>query len=214
MTHHPAEETLHMLVDGELSAAQAADAERHVENCAVCQQYVAGLEKLRRAVSRLPKEIDPPSHIESSIRTVLGAVDPRAANGPNARAVRRERASMARSRPWWIAIAACLALVVAGSLFVRQYRVVNAPAPIATADPDLRMLAELKQELAQQRHLLSPETVVVVEQNLRTIDEAITATQGALAKDPSNSQLASMLEDTRRRRSDYIRTALDLASEL
>jgi hypothetical protein len=127
--------------------------------------------------------------------------------------------SVARSKGWqrryapWIGMAAAIACIIAGTLYMRQ-GVSRSTETVAAADPDVELLSALENELERRRHLLSPETVVVVEENLRTIDQAINATRTALQRDPSNAQLASMLEDTQRRRSDYIRTALDLASDL
>ncbi|HEX6694660.1 MAG TPA: zf-HC2 domain-containing protein [Longimicrobiales bacterium] len=207
MIQHPAEETLHSLVDGELSPAPAVEVERHLQDCGACRDVVAKLESLRRAAARLPREIEPPSHVESAIRAELSRISPAPA------------VPAARSRGWqrhyapWIGIAAAIVCVIAGVLYVQQARPRDA-ATVATADPDVELLSALENELERRRHLLSPETVVVVEENLRTIDEAINATRTALERDPSNPQLASMLEDTQRRRSDYIRTALDLASDL
>ena len=207
MTQHPAAEMLHLLVDGELPHEQADDVERHVEGCAECRDVVTGLESLRRAAARLPREIEPPSHVEPAIRAELERLRPSG--------TRRMAGSGGWQRRYTplIGMAAAILCIIAGTLYVRQTRSPDTGA-VAVADPDVELLSALESELERRRHLLSPETVVVVEENLRTIDAAINATRTALERDPSNAQLASMLENTQRRRSDYIRTALDLASDL
>jgi len=73
-------------------------------------------------------------------------------------------------------------------------------------------VTDLENILRDDRDRLDPRTVMVIERNLQTIDEAIAQAREALDKDPSNTYLNSHLADARRRKLELLRRATTLAS--
>lgn len=63
---------------------------------------------------------------------------------------------------------------------------------------------ELLASLAAQRNELAPETIEIVEHNLRLINEAITAARAALERDPANRKLVGKLTDMYRTRVNFL----------
>ncbi len=226
MTHHPTEDTLHRLVDAELSPGEIPGAERHIADCPSCREMVQKLERLRRTANAAPREVQPPPEILGEILTRL----------PDSLRVlpdTRERESATRRSPsrggMWLAAAAIVLIVVSGVMGPalrlrptvttdgdRSGTAVESPAHLAavpTTGADAGMVEQLMRDLEARRHVLDPQTIILVEQNLRTIAAAITATQDALAADPNNVHLETMLTRARRQQMEYIRSTLAIASD-
>jgi hypothetical protein len=73
-------------------------------------------------------------------------------------------------------------------------------------------VSDLEQVLRTDRGRLDPRTVLIIERNLKAIDDAINEARMALDDDPANPYLNSHLADARRRKLDLLRTATTLAS--
>ena len=73
-------------------------------------------------------------------------------------------------------------------------------------------VADLEAVLQNGRGRLDPLTVLVIERNLKTIDDAIREARTALDDDPANTYLNSHLADSRRRKLHLLRRASVLAS--
>lgn len=73
-------------------------------------------------------------------------------------------------------------------------------------------VTDLEQILRDERERLDPRTVLVIERNLKAIDNAIQEARMALNNDPANPYLNSHLADARRRKLDLLRHATTLAS--
>lgn len=71
-------------------------------------------------------------------------------------------------------------------------------------------VADLERVLREQGERLDPQTVMVIERNLRAIDAAILQARAALDADPANTYLNSHLADARRRKLDLLRQAAEL----
>jgi hypothetical protein len=92
----------------------------------------------------------------------------------------------------------------------------SAPAAVATYGVDSprfdQAVAELEQSLADGRGRLSPRTLHILEENLRTIDRAIDEARRAVAADPANAWLRAHLAATMKRKVDLLRTATMLTA--
>jgi len=73
-------------------------------------------------------------------------------------------------------------------------------------------VSDLERILHDDRDRLDPRTVLIIERNLKAIDDAINEARMALNDDPANEYLNSHLADARRRKLDLLRTATSLAS--
>lgn len=133
-----------------------------------------------------------------------------------------------------LALAASLAAAVGGTLLWQRAPVTpgaGGPADGATAAPVVAQLdsldaddarvtpvnfadaqfdaavTDLERVLREQRDRLDPRTVIVLERNLRVIDDAIAEARQALAADPANSLLNAHLAGARQRKLDLLRRA-------
>lgn len=80
--------------------------------------------------------------------------------------------------------------------------------PVSFADAQYdAAVRDLERVLLNQRDRLDPRTVIVLERNLRVIDEAIREARAALGADPANTLLNSHLASARRRKLDLLRRA-------
>jgi hypothetical protein len=73
-------------------------------------------------------------------------------------------------------------------------------------------VSDLENILREERDRLDPRTVLIIERNLKAIDDAIAEARTALENDPANPFLNSHLADARRRKLDLLRQATSLAS--
>jgi len=73
-------------------------------------------------------------------------------------------------------------------------------------------VSDLERILRDERDRLDPRTVLVIERNLKAIDDAIQEARMALNDDPANTYLNSHLADARRRKLELPRHATTLAS--
>jgi hypothetical protein len=189
MTSHHVHDQIDAWVDGTLPTAMRAAFEHHLGGCAECRLDVDAARTLRSAVASLPRAIDPPSDLWPAVQSRLAS---RAA-------VHRTRLP-ARWRTAGLAAAAALALMVgssAATLWVVRHRAGSA-ATAAQSTPAIEAgyvsaSAALLRALEREREHLSPETVATLERNLAIIDAAIAESRTALAGDPGNSALASLL---------------------
>ena len=108
-----------------------------------------------------------------------------------------------------------------GSASEPTIRAVAEPAAAIRADVDRASFADaqydaavsdLEHILRDQSERLDPQTVMVIERSLQTIDEAIRQSRAALDADPANTYLNSHLADARRRKLDLLRRAAGLSS--
>ena len=72
-------------------------------------------------------------------------------------------------------------------------------------------VSDLERILRDERDRLDPRTVLILERNLKAIDDAITEARMALDQDPANPFLNSHLADARRRKLDLLRHATSLS---
>ena len=206
---HEARDRFDELVDGLLPVAERRDVEGHVAGCNACADELASLQALLAEARALPRELRPTRNLWPGIEARL----PAKRRGPLARlAGLVPRWSGLLSPQGLAAAAAALALVALGAVLWRG------DAPTGTAVPTVTESAVLSRDgfsqraelarsedgvlLARQDLLeavegpkehLSPETVAVIEENMRIIDEAIGEIRSALEDDPLNHQLNMLL---------------------
>ncbi|CAN5523245.1 hypothetical protein BH24GEM3_BH24GEM3_01490 [soil metagenome] len=157
------------------------------------------------------------------------ATDPQVISLDARRAARSPR--RAAWMAWGVRAAAALALIVLSSAITA---VLMRPGPqeaqlatqrAAPARPGVTALVafepteaeyirtadDLATLLDSRRHLLAPETVRVVEENLRIIDRAIAESRAALEADPNNVDLTHMLGGTYQQKIEMLQHAAQLS---
>lgn len=173
MNAHVTHDRLQELADG----AADASVELHLSECTACQAELESIRGLKAALGALPRE----DRVDYSL---FPAIKPR----------------ISPRRNYWKAAAVALAAGLAVAVIYPQLS--SAPQPTkeslrgsirgATSHYQ-NALDEMIDELNARKDTLDPQTVAIVEQNLKVIDEAILASEKALAADPDNSDAAEMV---------------------
>ena len=73
-------------------------------------------------------------------------------------------------------------------------------------------IVQLQTVLTERRSQLDPETVKVVEDNLKLIDTAVKRAKSALSKDPASSFLTRQLDNALQKKVELLRTVALLPS--
>jgi anti-sigma-K factor RskA len=211
-----AAERLDDYLDGTLPRDEERRLERHLAECADCREEERTLRAIVAQASALPAERAPSRDLWPGIRERLVAGAP--ARGP------LPFRAWGGSRPV-LAAAAAVVIAVAGSWLLRrpagpaEAPATGTPVAAASAVPDLldverdyaRATTELLAALHARREELSPATVTLVEENLRSIDAALAEIRMALEGDPTNPGLTHMLASTHRRKVDVLQRVVRLS---
>jgi negative regulator of sigma E activity len=222
--------------DGELASNEHAACEAHVAACESCRTV---LEEIRMVASAARADADRlPVH--DLWPGVLAQITPAPSRGhvtsfptvaPTRRQITFSLPQLALAASLLIAVTAGVSYVATGrSTVVSPQRPASPEVPIqAMAEPLMapsagvvpanfadaqfdQAVADLEKVLVEQREALDPRTVVVIERNLRVIDEAIRQARSALDADPANTFLNSHLADARRRKLELLRRATALSA--
>ena len=237
MTHEQTLELLDDYVGGELPPREERDVRRHLMQCDDCRAEETALRLLLDEAAALPEAMDPPRDLWQAIAPRLEARTPAVPAGP---AERLDEVGVigprpVRPLPWWMLAAASVALVVTTSFATLRFadgpdedavvlpaQQAQAPAPAVGATPTAlasfapaeqeyeKAIGDLQTVLETNRGQLAPETVAVLEANLRIIDQAILESRAALAKDPNSPELARMLTDAYGAKLNVLRRAVSL----
>lgn len=224
MSCHDVRERLEEFHEGGAGDDPGAAIETHLEGCADCRRVHEELASLRRALDALPREIEPARDLWPGISSRL----------PRRRLVRVDFASRGASpgiwprlRPaqWGSLAAAALLLMVASSGLTAWWvgargvapgddaGAAGAGAPAVTAGLDSMegefavAIDDLLWALYEGRDQLDPETVTVIETNLRVVDRAIRRARQALDEDPGNAALTRMLARQYQNKLDLLQRA-------
>jgi len=208
-------------LDNELSAAERASVEAHLDTCSACRTT---LEELRAVVARAAALPDSPPDRELWSGVAAQIAKPGARISPFRRAI---SARLSFTLPQVAAASLALMVLSGGLVWMarsgdRRADIPSVNAQVADETPVTRArfadaqydaaIAELKQTLDAGRAKLDQETVHVLEQNLAAIDRAIDQCRRALDGDPANVYLNTHLADARQRKLVLLRRAAALAA--
>jgi anti-sigma factor RsiW len=199
-------------VDGVLAEPEEAELERHVGSCSACRSTVERAVRLQRATRALPRGIAPERDLLPGIRARVG----------KAGMQRGERSSWMR----WAGLAASLVVLTGAVWFgLRALDTDRATGPatakgsagpaLLAADVNLaefeaaeseyeEAAAHLLEIVESRREELSPETLAVIEENLRIIDEAIDEVREALKEQPGDTRNGHMLNALYRQKVEFL----------
>ena len=218
------EEHLDDYVDGLLTQHQRTETERHLESCESCRQTVEFLRALQATADTMPREVEPGRDLWADLEarispTRVMQVDFR---GRGPLALLGVRSAWGQ---WAALAAAALALVVVSSgitAYLLTGPGLDAGAgmpgftgvsePVASTMEEFRpaeigyaqAIDDLIQTLDERREDLDPETLTVIEANLRVIDSAIRRARAAIEKYPEESALATVLAGNYRRKLEFL----------
>ena len=211
-------------VDGLLPEAECGDLARHLEGCPECRESVVALRFLKEQAAALPRSEEPPRDLWPAIEGAL----PGRRHGLRWLAWGAPRAT---PRAWPIGLAAAAALLVVASVSITLWMtgtdpvrndssgaLMRAPGPALlasyrTAETEyVRATEDLMTVLESRREELSPETVALLEQNLRIIDDAIRLMWTALETDPGYSQNRHLFTTLYQKKITLLQRAIRLPS--
>jgi anti-sigma factor RsiW len=222
-------------LDGGLDTDETKALEAHLAECEACRTVLAELEAVVLVASELPDR-EPASDLWPGILgRIREAPDATSADALTLRprivpATRRFSFSVPQ-----LLAAAVATMMISGTAVWMTMRTREAAAPTTVAvepaaRPDVSLgsesavlvsnvekeygqaIRELQREFAARRDQLDPETVKVVEQSLRVIDDAIAEARAAVARDPANGYLYRHLDDTMMKKVDLLRRAAGAAT--
>jgi hypothetical protein len=214
--------------DGELTAAEVQDLDRHTALCQECRSFASDIREIRDVAAHLPK------------------VTPRA-NGWAAIAARlKQEPAEARRRPIpgrtvMLALAAVLTMAVGSTLFVLRTRgpagggavpaagtsagaAVNAPGddPVKSVREELRLaeahydkaIAGLEQIAKAGQSSLDPKIAETLQKNIGIIDKAIGDSRTALQSQPTSQLAQESLFEALRRKVALLEDTIALINEM
>jgi anti-sigma factor RsiW len=214
-------------LDGELSAPERAELDRHLSSCTQCS---ATLERLRQVVARAQALEDrpPASDLWRGIAVRIGASE--SSGGVTDLEEHRQRRVIERrfsfSLPQLAAASVALMFLSGGAAWLATRSAGPAgeavqPAPevetaFVAATPAFTTtydaaVTELEQVLEASRDQLDTTTVRIIEDNLAIIDRAIAQAQRALTQDPASIYLKEHLAATMRQKLEFLRQAAQMA---
>ena len=207
-------------VDGDLDAATREALEPHLTTCAECRETRDELERVVARARRVGYR-EPAHDLWSSIEANIAERD-----------TRRSRRLVTVSLGRLAAAAAIVAVVVGGITWQIASRRPTTSTQVAvvrdTVSPTVGVptggssalavasyrdaAADLERALDAGRSTLRPETMRVIDENLRTIDVAIAQADSALRRDPGSAYLNQYLASTMQRKLKLLRRAVEITT--
>ena len=207
-------------VDGELDAETRAALDEHLATCAECGAIRDELERVVARARRVEYR-EPANDLWGSIEGKIT----RARARPTRRFVTMSWAGLAAAAALVAMLAGGFAWTIASRrtteiAVVPVGRDTLEPATRATAPgaPELAVAsyrdaaADLERALAAGSSTLRPETMRVIEENLRAIDLAIAQTDSARRRDPGSAYLNQYLAATMQRKLRLLRRAVEITT--
>lgn len=218
-------------LDHDLPRAQYEALEAHLDTCAECRDVLAQLAAVKSRAASLV-DLPAPDDLWAGIASRIGSAGP-TGDFPRPVVLELPRRTRHWAAPQWLAVAAALAVVALGALWLapgglggrveRQGLALRGGAALTPggatdaaavgfdADRIETEIQELQAALERGRGRLAPETVQVLEENLLIIHKALSDARTALQQDPANRELQDYFAGTVQRKLDMVRRAAELA---
>jgi anti-sigma factor RsiW len=221
-------ELLNDYIDDQLQEDVRREVELHIGHCEVCKQEERLLRKFIEEAGDLPKGITPS-------RDLWPGVAARIRKGEIPKPIfGKIRSGSLWSNRGLIAAAAVLVVVIATALTttiinnrripqvspIEQSPIAIVPTAAMPADYQSAQLeyqqatVKLLGMLNERRHTLSPETLAVVDENIRIIDQAIKEIREALEKEPGSPQLNTLLLATYKQEVELLKWVAQLPTQI
>jgi anti-sigma factor RsiW len=224
MSAHIDEARLNDFLEGLLFRDDEAEVQEHLAACHECKATMHSLRGLTEALAELPLEAEPERDLWADITTRIGSVPQGASDVeviPIDAHLPPERRRRSFSLPQLAAASVAMAIISGASVWYilgaggveSGSAVANLPTSVRTVAFDAAVseyeaaVSDLEALLDAGREVLEPETVLVLEENLRIIDTAIAESREALADDPASELLGRMLASNMRWKLALLRQA-------
>lgn len=214
MNRHVDFEELQDFQEELLSPEREAEVRRHLDQCPSCRGELAALQGLLSELGDLPQEAEPSRDLWPQINWRIGGTEERRAPRPQRRGI---------TLPVWQLAAASIAvaLISGGAVWAVISGTTQSPVPMVTTPATLaqpaslghgfqdyeEVVMELEAIMEEGRKVLDPETLEILEENLNVIDRAISDSRKALLDDPGSGLLRRILNETMRRKVDFLQQA-------
>lgn len=197
---HLTESQINDLVDETLSNSELSQALQHLNSCTQCRAEVDELRAMLHRIAQLPVAIEP----SRDLRAEMWAKADR-------KTLWSWRYPLATAAVVLIALSSAITVLVLRPNEGPVIRMVEAPAPavdLVSLERQYSVEVEaLQRMLRQNRESLLPETVQILEENLRIIDTAIQEARTALANDPNSSTLGELLRAAYQKKLELLKQA-------
>jgi hypothetical protein len=210
---HLSEEERQGAADNSLGMQPAAAADAHLRVCADC---AADVGRLRTLMTRI-HDLSPAAPLEDDLWPAIQAriedrkVVPLGPSSSTDIPPRRNRVGVRIMA----GIAAAALIVVS---LPRIHGAARVEPPADSSPPNLTPIVDsarlyedeantLLNELEMQRAMMPPQAAAAIDQDLRTIDQAIAELKDALARDPNNPALRRLLASSYRQKVELLKRA-------
>jgi anti-sigma factor RsiW len=214
---HLSEDDRQLAADGTLDAADRGRVSDHLAACRDCAADVARLTTLMTRIGEARGRQAPAAPVLDELWPAIR----RQIDGAKVVSLDAESPAVTSRRfrldPWIIGVAASVAAITAITVIQVVPPVVRTvTTSVVSSDSVFRLASDsvqtyeqqasqLLDELKMQRARLQPDTRESIDDDLKTIDLAIAELQLAIARDPKNAVLRSMLASSYRQKVDVLK---------
>lgn len=206
---HLSETRLNDYLDGVVDAADAERMRRHIGECDACAREVESIAAIKASLAGLPREIRPDRDLRAGIWQQIESTK-------HTRTLWSMRYPLAAAAVLLIAVSSVMTLAIVrerqpsdiGANYRENVRLVGRD-PGAIERQYSEEVQELEMVLRKSRGALAPETVRIMETNLKIIDDAIREAQAAIAADPNSDMLVDLLRSAYERKLELLRQAAE-----
>lgn len=198
-------------LDGELEPPDRAAMETHLATCARCREDLDGLRAVVAHAATL-RDVAPDAELWPGVASRIAAKT-------SVRPFRRETRRFSFTLPQLVAAGLALMVLSGSMVWLARLGGPQTDFPPVAADTSHikpvnfadraydEAIADLQETLDAGRGRLDDETLRILEENLSTIDRAITQCREALAADPANVYLNTYLAEARGKKLELLRQA-------
>ncbi len=217
-------------IDDELSTATTAAVGNHLRACPECRSEAEGLRALLERARSLPASVPPARELWPGIAAAI--TEQRVVRGSFGKS-RPAQPGPRLARPnWWQALGVAAGLVLASTVLIgyllQPVGPLTSPPPTSgislatnaafaafaeSEDDFVKARSELLAALEQRERSISPQTMMIVMDSMRILDESITGISAALEQDPGSARLVELLASAYQREIDLLQQATTLPAQ-